>query len=109
MRSIRGESVVDDFRLRRVVELCFDIGIAQDAVDFGYVQVAIFNGDAVGVIQTAGEDDDPLCFVVAVFVAQCVHAAAGASADKQGAVWAEAHRASACYPFGVYANVESFR
>lgn len=91
MRSIRGESVIDDFRLWRVVELCFDVAIAQDAVDFGYVQVAIFDGDAVGVVQAAGEDDDALCFVVAVFVAQCVHAATGAGADEQGSARAETH------------------
>ena len=82
MRSIRGESVIDDFRLWWIVELCFDVSVAQDAVDFGYVQVAIFDGDAVGIIQTAGEDDDPLCTMVAVFVAQCVHAAAGTGADE---------------------------
>ena len=107
--AICGEIVVDDFGLRRIVDLCFDIAVAQDAVDFGYVQVAIFNGDAVGVVQAAGEDDDVLCLVVAVFVAQCVHATAGAGADKQGSAWAEAHRARTRYPFGVYANVESFR
>ena len=80
--AICGESVVDDLRLRRVVELCFDVAIAQDAADFGYVQVAVLEGDAIGVIQAAGEDDNPLCLVVAIFVAQCVHAAAGTGADK---------------------------
>lgn len=69
MRSIRGKSVVDDFRLWRVVELCFDVAIAQDAVDFGYVQVAVLEGDAVGVVHAAGEEDDSFCFVVAIFVA----------------------------------------
>ena len=56
--------------------------IAQDAADFGYIQVAVLEGDAVGSVQTAGEDDDSLCLVVAVFVAQRVQATAGSGADE---------------------------
>ena len=82
MGAICWESVVDDLRLRRVVEVRFDVAIAQDAADFGYVQVAVLEGDAVGSVQTAGEDDDALGLVIAVFVAQCVHAAAGPGADE---------------------------
>ena len=83
VRTICGKSVVDDFRLRRIVELCFDVAVAQDAVDFGYVQVAILECDAVGVVQAAGESDDaPLLCGRHLRRAVRTRGAAGAGADE---------------------------
>src|SRR5216684_4705630 len=56
MRLVIGELVVDDDRLRRIVEIVLDLLELRDPGAFGDVERAVVEGEAVGPIQAGGKD-----------------------------------------------------
>src|SRR5262249_35019366 len=105
VRSIARQVVVDDRRLRRVVELIGDPVDLRNLVDLGDVKRAVVEGEAVRRVETAG---DRLDLFLAVLVGDGVDLVDVAGADIHVAPVIDPQRAGIGDPGGIDLDVEAF-
>ena len=89
VRPVGRELVVDHHRFGRRLEVRLDVVVAQDAVDFRDVEIAVAEGDAVRHVEAAVERQHPVGLPVAVVVEHRVDVAEPAGADEERPVRAE--------------------
>ena len=103
--SVGNLSLISD-RLRRIVEVVLDVVVAPDLREFGDVERAVLEGDAVRAVQALG---DGLDLALSVLLDDRVDVAGEAGRDEQRALVAEAHRARVGDAGGVELDVEAGR
>ena len=91
----------------QVVDALFDVVVAQDAVDFGYVQGAVAYGDPVRQVEFFGDGKDLVGLVVAVGIAQGVDAALLIGPHEERAFGTQAHRPRGSHALGVEGDFEA--
>ena len=106
MRLVLGQVLVDDDRLRRLVDLVFDIVDLGDLRQLGDVERAVLVGHAVRAIE-AGHQHMDLAF--AVFVGDGIDLVLQARADEHRALLIERHRARIGHAAGIDLDVEALR
>ena len=104
MRLVLGQVLVDDDRLRRLVDLVFDIVDLGDLRQLGDVERAVLVGHAVRAIE-AGHQHMDLAF--AVFVGDGIDLVLQSRADEHRALVAERHRARIGHAGGIDLNIEA--
>ena len=91
MGLVLGEIVIDEHRSRRLVEVGLDIGVFGDLRDLRDVERPILERDAVGPMQTLGDD---LHLALAVDIRHGVDAPGDPGADKDRTLVAHLHGAA---------------
>src|SRR5439155_5759768 len=99
-----GKLVIDQGRLRRVVQDVLDLVDLGDLRQLGDVERAVLEGEAVRTVEAGGQHLD---LALAVLVDDGIDLVDQATADKHRTLVAHGKRARVCHPCGIDLDVEA--